>query len=75
MPAYWPDVDALHAAIEVKTESNAQAAIKRCLEDPDYYASFEKPMQECAQHYFAARDGQAVSNIVDAIRSAGHTAL
>ncbi|KKU92391.1 MAG: hypothetical protein A3J46_01875 [Candidatus Yanofskybacteria bacterium RIFCSPHIGHO2_02_FULL_41_11] len=64
MPKYSPDVSAADAGIEVKSSKAAKIAIRKLLQDENFYRGFAKGMFNFRRLYFSALGDQAIKNII-----------
>lgn len=71
LPAYFPDVHAAGAGIEVKTFEKAIEVIRRILTDEFYVRQFVPAMRQFRDKYFCQGGQEAVDRIVEEITSSG----
>ena len=72
LPAYFPDIHAAGAGIEVKSLEAAKQTIRRLVTDQKYRGSFQPKLKEFQHRYFQASGSEAVSRIVEEIALNNH---
>lgn len=69
LPAFFPDVHAAGAGIEVKSLEAARRVIRRILTDADYVRQFEPGIEQFRMKYFYRDNRKPVNRIVEEIIS------
>jgi hypothetical protein len=64
MPRFWPDLDGVGAAVEVRTTEDAMACLKKLLSDPSSLAAHVPAMRDFTARFFCARGAEALENVV-----------